>query len=152
MTSLLDIAPPEVVCKNIPIVRGDKTDILTVYPLSALDIAKLIKRFPKFRLAAGGKKLTDDELMDMGLDVSPAIITMGLRDYEEDAQKREEPTSSEKLVAERLSLDEQQVMIEAIMGLTNPEAPRKGGPFKQARGRGNSAAAATGMAQDGTSP
>jgi hypothetical protein len=125
MTSLLDIAPPEVACKNIPIVRGDRTDILTVYGLTALDIAKLIRRFPKFRLAAAGKDLSEDDLLDMGLDVSPVIISMGLRSYEEDTVN---------LVTERLTVDEQSVMIEAIMSLTNPEAPKKGGPFKRARG------------------
>jgi hypothetical protein len=141
MTSLLDIAPPEVACKNIPIVRGERTDILTVYGLTALDIAKLIKRFPKFRLAAAGKDLSEDDLMDMGLDVSPVIIAMGLRSYEDDTVK---------LVTERLSIDEQQVMIQAIITLTNPEAPKKGGPFKRARG--GRRAAASGTEAVGTSP
>lgn len=139
MVSLVDIAPPEVASKEVPIDRVGK--VLTVVGLSALDIARLIKRFPKFRISASGRELSDDETMELGMDAGPAIIAMGLRSYDEE---------TEKLVLSNLTLEEQQALLAAIMSLTNPEVPKRGAPFRGARAGGRGAA--SGRVQAGTSP
>lgn len=140
MTSILDIAPPEVACKDVHIARVDKT--LTVVGLSALNIAKLIKRFPKFRLAAANKHVSDDDMMEIGLDATPAIIAMGLQSYDQE---------TEEMVMRNLTVEEQAELLEAVVSLTNPDAPRKNGPFQKAR-VGRRGATTSGRVQAGTSP
>lgn len=140
MTSILDIAPPEIASKEVAIERVGKT--LTVVGLDATSITKLIKRFPKFRMSATGRKLTDEDELDLGMEATPAIIAMGLRSYDEE---------TEKLVQQNLTLEEQALLLDAILSLTNPDAPRKDGPFAKARAaqRGG---VVSGRAQAGTSP
>lgn len=138
MTSLLDIAPPDVATKEVPLPRVGKT--LVLRGLDARDIATLMRRFPSFRLAAAGRQVSDDELMEVGMDATPVIIAMGLGSSDPD---------TERLVLERLTIDEQAAALTAVMSLTNPDAPRPDAPFRGARrARGG----ASGRVQDGTSP
>jgi len=138
VTSLLDIAPPEVATKEVELPRVGKT--LLLRGLDARDIATLMRRFPKFRLASVGREVSDEDMMDLGMDATPVIIAMGLGSSDPE---------TEKLVLERLTVDEQAAALTAVMSLTNPDAPRADGPFKEARrARGG----ASGRVQDGTSP
>lgn len=138
MTSLLDIAPPDVATTEVPLPRVGKT--LVLRGLDARDIATLMRRFPAFRLASVGRQVTEEELMDVGMDATPVIIAMGLGASDPE---------TERLVLERLTIDEQAAALSAIMKLTNPDAPAPDAPFKGARrARGG----ASGRAQAGTSP
>lgn len=138
MTSLLDIAPPDVATKEVPLPRVGKSLILR--GLDARDIATLMRRFPQFRLASVGRQVSEEELMDVGMDATPVIIAMGLGSSDPE---------TEKLVLERLTIDEQASALSAVMSLTNPDTPKADAPFKKARrARGG----ASGRVPAGTSP
>lgn len=139
MTSLLDIAPPEIATANVAIKRGDTIQILTVKGLSSLDLARLMKRFPEFRKLAAPGAASDGELAEMGMETVPVVIAMGLGTPDED---------TERLVGERLSIEEQAELVTAIMELTNP--PRAGGPL--AKADESKSAEESGKDQAGNSP
>lgn len=143
MTSLLDIAPPDVAFEEVPIDRVGKT--LRVWGLSGRDIAKLIKRFPQFRRLAQQKDAPDGEqLMEVGVDLAPAIIALGLHSPDKE---------TEELVLTNLTEDEQADLINAIMRLTNPDGDKKKLPFTKARtGRRRGGVAGSGREAAGTSP
>lgn len=147
--SLADIAPPDVANKIIELERVGKA--LKVYGLSGRDIARLITRFPQFRKMAQQKTAPGEEqLMEVGVDLAPAIIAMGLKSYDDE---------TEKLVGENLTEEEQALLINGIMELTNPPVV-KGKPFplakvrssKNRNRRGRADVDTSGRDQAGTSP
>ena len=111
MPSLLDIAPVEIASEVVSI-RGTE---LTLRGLSALEIAKLLRRFEDLRLSAAGRLVDEADMLCTGLEASPAIIAAGLGNGGS--------IEIEKEVSDRLTPDEQKLCIDVIMRLTNPPEP-----------------------------
>jgi hypothetical protein len=132
MPSLLDIAPPEIATERVT-VRGVE---LEVRGLSALDIARVMKRFPDIRLQSVGKDVPAEDMLLTSLEATPAIIAAGL------GQGGNQEIENQ--VAIRLSPDEQAALLDAIMTLTNPAG--KSGPLASAPANGATGAPSTAAA------
>jgi hypothetical protein len=138
MVSLLDIADRQ---KTVTIRDKD----VAVFGISAQDIVYLFGKFPELRLLMSGKQadLTPETLLKLAPGAVAAAIAAGTG-LAGDEQA--------EAVAARLGLGEQLDLLAAIFELTFPQGV---GPFVQkldALGLLRNADAASGWAQDTTSP
>src|SRR4051794_18869345 len=104
MTSILDIA---VISEEVAVNGG----VVTIYPLSAQAIARLLTSFPELRAYFSGTPVETCDIFKSALNAVPAIIAAGVGSIGEKEIEAK---------AETLGLEAQVDIIAAILRLTMP--------------------------------
>lgn len=108
MTSLLDIAPA---CQLVKIGEGE----VECYGISAKGLVSLMTRFPDLRRMMTGVEVTTEALLALAPEAVAAVIAAGTGHVDE---------PDHEAAAERLSIDIQADLLEAILRITMPGGAR----------------------------